>query len=93
MLDPTRLVFIDETAANTKMVRLSGRCPRGERLVCRVPHGHWKTITFVAALRRNRMTAPFAVDGAMSGKTFLAYAKRSKHEARDFAICPNTHRI
>ena len=76
MLDPTRLVFIDETAANTKMVRLSGRCPRGERLVCRVPHGHWKTITFVAALRRNRMTAPFAVDGAMSGKTFLAYVKR-----------------
>src|SRR6266581_357563 len=76
MLDPTRLVFLDETAANTKMVRLSGRCPRGERLVCRVPHGHWKTITFVAALRRNRMTAPFAVDGAMSGKTFLAYVKR-----------------
>ena len=76
MLDPTRLVFIDETAANTKMVRLSGRCPRGERLVCRVPHGHWKTITFVAALRRNRMTAPFAVDGAMSGKTFLVYVKR-----------------
>src|SRR5213596_1921597 len=76
MLDSTRLVFIDETAANTKMVRLSGRCPRGERLVCRVPHGHWKTITFVAALRRNRMTAPFAVDGAMSGKTFLAYVKR-----------------
>jgi hypothetical protein len=103
------------------MVRLSGRCPRGERLVCRVPHGHWKTITFVAALRRNGMTAPFVVDGAMSGKTFLAYvkrclapalkrrdivvmdrlprirflayAKRSKHEARDFAICPNTHRI
>src|SRR6202521_578745 len=76
MLDPTRLVFIDETAANTKMVRLSGRCPRGERLVCRVPHGHWKTITFVAALRRNGMTAPFAVDGAMSGRTFLAYVKR-----------------
>jgi transposase len=76
MLDPTRLVFIDETAANTKMVRLSGRCPRGKRLICRVPHGHWKTITFVAALRRNRMTAPFAVDGAMSGRTFLAYVKR-----------------
>src|SRR5665647_1963985 len=50
MLDSTRLVFIDETAANTKMVRLSGRCPRGERLVGRVPHGHWKTITS-AALR------------------------------------------
>src|ERR1019366_7433068 len=58
MLDSTRLVFIDETAANTKMVRLSGRCPRGERLVGRVPHGHWKTITFVAALRHNGITAP-----------------------------------
>src|SRR5499427_5634496 len=48
MLTSTRLVFIDETAANTKMVRLSGRCPRGERLIGRVPQGHWKTITFVA---------------------------------------------
>ena len=55
MFDPARLVFIDETAANTKMVRLYGRCPRGERLIDRVPQGHWKTITFVAALRRNGM--------------------------------------
>jgi len=76
MLDSTRLVFIDETAANTKMVRLSGRCPRGERLVGRVPHGHWKTITFVAALRRNGMTAPFTIDGAMKGKTFLTYVQK-----------------
>src|SRR2546427_3132351 len=52
MLNSTRLVFIDETAANTKMVRLSGRCPRGERLVGCVPQGHWKTLTFVAGLRR-----------------------------------------
>src|SRR5262249_43130809 len=58
MFDPARLVFVDETAANTKMVRLSGRCPRGERLIGRVPQGHWKTITFVAALRRNGMRAP-----------------------------------
>ena len=48
MFDPARLVFVDETAANTKMVRLSGRCPRGERLIGRVPQGHWKTITLVA---------------------------------------------
>ena len=48
MFDPARLVFIDETAANTKMVRLGGRCRRGERLIDRVPQGHWKTITFVA---------------------------------------------
>jgi transposase len=75
MLDSKRLVFIDETAANTKMARLSGRCPRGERLVGRVPHGHWKTITFVGALRRTGMTAPLVIDGAMSGMTFLAYVK------------------
>ena len=62
MLDSTRLVFIDETAANTKMARLNGRCPRGERLIGRVPHGHWKTITFVGALRRRGMTAPFVTE-------------------------------
>lgn len=75
MLDSTRLVFIDETAANTKMARLSGRCHRGERLIGRVPHGHWKTITFVGALRRHGMIAPFVTDGPMNGKTFLAYVK------------------
>ena len=76
MFDPARLVFIDETSANTKMARLHGRCARGERLVGRVPHGHWKTITFVGALRRNGMTAPFVVDGAMTGETFLAYIEQ-----------------
>jgi transposase len=75
-LDSTRLVFIDETAANTKMARLSGRCPRGERLVGRVPHGHWKTITFVAALRHDRITAPFVLHGSMNGETFLAYVEQ-----------------
>ena len=77
MLNSTRLVFIDETAANTKMVRLSGRCPRGERLVGCVPQGHWKTLTFVAGLRRNGMTAPCVIDGSMNGKTFLAYVEQS----------------
>ena len=76
LFDPAHLVFIDETAANTKMVRLSGRCPRGERLIGRVPHGHWKTITFVAALRRNGMRAPCTVDGSMNGAKFLAYVKQ-----------------
>src|SRR5262245_27533904 len=70
MFDPAHLVFVDETAANTKMVRLSGRCPRGERLIGRVPQGHWKTITFVAALRRNGMRAPCTVDGSMNGAKF-----------------------
>src|SRR5499426_2907219 len=76
MFDPARLVFIDETAANTKMVRLYGRCPRCERLIDRVPQGHWKTITFVAALRRNGMRAPCTVDGSMNGAKFLAYVKQ-----------------
>jgi len=76
MFDPARLVFVDETAANTKMVRLSGRCPRGERLIGRVPQGHWKTITFVAALRRNGMRASCTVDGSMSGSKFLAYVQQ-----------------
>lgn len=76
MFDPARLVFIDETSANTKMVRLSGRCRRGERLVDHVPQGHWKTITFVAALRRTGMRAPHTIDGAMTGKKFVAYVER-----------------
>jgi transposase len=76
MLDPARLVFIDETAVSTNMVRLRGRCPRGVELIGRVPHGHWKTITFVAALRHNKMVAPMVVDGSMTGEVFLAYVKQ-----------------
>jgi hypothetical protein len=58
------------------MVRLYGRCARGERLVGHVPQGHWKTITFVAALRRHGMTAPQTIDGSMTGKKFLAYVEQ-----------------
>jgi hypothetical protein len=76
MFDPARLVFIDETSANTKMVRLYGRCARGERLVGHVPQGHWKTITLVAALRRHGMRAAQTIDGAMTGTRFLAYVER-----------------
>ena len=75
MFDPTHLVFLDETAANTKMMRVGGRCLRGERLIGQVPHGHWKTITFVGALRCEGMTAPYVIDGAMKGKTFLDYVE------------------
>ena len=60
----------------TKMVRHSGRSPRGERLVASVPHGHWKTLTFIAALRVNGLTAPYVIDGAMDGPTFLAYVEQ-----------------
>ena len=59
MFDAARLVFIDETSANTKMMRLHGRCVRGERLVDHVPQGHWKTITFVAALRHMQIPVDF----------------------------------
>jgi transposase len=76
MFDPARLVFIDETSTNTTMVRLYGRCPRSERLVGFAPHGHWKTITFVAGLRLRGMTAPFVLEGAMNGQIFLAYVKQ-----------------
>ena len=69
-------MFIDETAVTTKMVRHYGRSPRGERLVASVPHGHWKTLTFVAALRFKGMTAPYVIDGAMDGPTFMAYVEQ-----------------
>src|SRR5271165_5105858 len=76
MFDPARLVFIDETSTNTTMVRLRGRCPRGMRLIDHVPHGHWKTITFVAGLRRRGMVAPLVLDGPMNAPAFFAYLER-----------------
>jgi len=76
MFDPARLVFIDETWTNTGMVRLRGRCPRGERLIGYAPHGHWKTLTFVAGLRHRAMVAPFVLEGAMNGPMFLVYVKQ-----------------
>ena len=76
MFDPARLVFIDETSTNTAMVRLRGRCPRGIRLTDHVPHGHWKTITFIAGLRRRAMVAPFVLDGPMNATSFMAYLKQ-----------------
>jgi transposase len=76
LLDSTRLVFVDETGTNTAMTRLRGRCRTGERLIGRVPHGHWKTTTFVAGLRCDAVTAPFVVDGPMNGEIFLAYLEQ-----------------
>ena len=72
-LDPARLWFIDETWAATNMARRYGRSPKGERLVCPVPHGHWKTTTFVAAPGAGGMAAPMVIDGAMTGDLFEAY--------------------
>ena len=72
-LDPERLVFIDETWASTNMARRYGRAPRGQRLRMSVPHGHWKTTTFVGALRLTGMTAPMVLDGPINGLAFQAY--------------------
>ena len=72
-LDPDRLVFIDETWATTNMTRVRGRAPRGERLRAAIPHGHWKTTTFVAGLRNSGMIAPMVLDGPINGETFQAY--------------------
>ena len=66
-------MFIDETAATTKMARPYGRAPRGERLRAGVPHGHWNTTTFVGALRLSGMTAPMLLEGPMTQAWFLAY--------------------
>ena len=75
-LEPERLVFIDETGASTKKARRYGRALRGERCRASVPHGHWKTTTFVGALRLEGMTAPMILDGAMHGVAFLAYVEQ-----------------
>jgi transposase len=91
-LDPTRIVFIDETAANTKMARLYGRAPRGERCRAAVPHGHWKTTTFTAGLRYNGIAAPMVLDGPMNGEAFLAYVEQAlvpELRPRDIVIMDN----
>jgi len=74
--DSKRLVFIDETSVSTTITRLYGRAPQGERLVQKVLHGNWRTVTFIAALRHNRITAPFVLEGAMNGETFKTYVEQ-----------------
>jgi transposase len=76
-LDPSRLVFIDETWAKTNMTRLRGWAPRGFRLLAKVPQGRWRTLTFLAALRRDRIDAPCVIDGPINGETFLAYVEQA----------------
>ena len=75
-LDPARLVFLDETWVKTNMTRPRGRARRGERLLAKVPHGHWKTTTFLAALRCSGLTAPLVIDGGIDGPTFLAWVRQ-----------------
>jgi transposase len=70
------MVFIDETWVKTNMTRLHGWAPRGERLVDKIPHGHWKTATFLAALRNDRIVAPCLFDGPINGERFRAYVEQ-----------------
>jgi len=74
-LEPERLVFVDETATTTKMTRLRGRARKGERLKARAPFGHWKTQTFIAALRCDGLTAPWLIDCPMTRAIFEAYVE------------------
>jgi len=69
-------VFIDETWAKTNMTRRYGRCARGARLVAKVPHGHWRTLTFLAALRCDHIAAPCVIDGPINGTSFRAYVEQ-----------------
>jgi transposase len=71
-----RLIFLDETWFSTNMARLFGYAPRGERLIDFVPHGHWKTTTFVGGLTTRGFIAPMVLDGAMSGDAFTAYVEQ-----------------
>ena len=75
-LDPKKLVFIDETSISTSMARRFGRAPRGERCLATIPFGNWKTTTFVAGLRVDRIDAPMTIDGALDGEAFRAYVEQ-----------------
>jgi transposase len=74
-LEPHRLVFLDETATTTKMTRLRGRSPKGQRLFSKVPFGHWMTQTFIAGLRCDALTAPFVIDAPINRRIFETYVE------------------
>ena len=75
-LDPARLVFVDETWVKTNMTRTRGWCSRGHPYLAKVPHGHWKTLTFLAGLRHDRIVAPFVLDGPINGAAFTAWLEQ-----------------
>jgi transposase len=80
------------------MTRLYGRSPRGTRCQCAVPHGHWQSATFIAALRSDRLCAPLLIDGPMDGAMFLAYLREvlaPELSERDIVICDNlsSHKV
>ena len=75
-LDPDRFIFFDETWVKTNMTRPRGRSLKGTRLLAKVPHGHWKTTTFLAGLRTSGLVAPLVIDGAVNGDVFVAYVQQ-----------------
>jgi transposase len=75
-IDPGRLVFIDETWTRTDMAPLRGWAPCGQRLEAQVPHGRWTTTTFLAALRHDRLTAPWLIEGPIDRQSFTLYIER-----------------
>jgi hypothetical protein len=94
----TRLVFVDESGANTKMTRLYGRCPIGQRLEARQPQGHYQTTTLIAGVRLGGPCAPWLFEGAMDGEMFLAWVREGlvpTLHAHDVVILDNlaTHKV
>jgi hypothetical protein len=75
-INPVRLVFLDETWVKTNMAPLRGWCNHSKRLIAHVPHGHWKTVTFITALRTDRIDAPWVIDGPINGYAFRAYVEK-----------------
>jgi transposase len=75
-LDPSRLVFIDETWTKTNMTSLRGWAPRGQRLPAKAPQGRWKTLIFIAALGHDRVAAPWLIEGPINGQSFLLYVEK-----------------
>lgn len=75
-IEPEQLIFVDESGLSTKMARLRGWAPKGERCRAAVPHGHWKTITFVGGFTRQGFVAPMLLDGPMDGECFLAWIEQ-----------------
>ena len=92
------MVFIDETGLNTKLARHYGRCPLGQRCLSAIPHGHWQSSTFIAALRHDRIDAPFLIEGPVDAEVFTAYLEQvlcPQLRAGDTLILDNlsTHKI
>lgn len=95
---PTRLVFVDESGANTKMTRWYGRSPSGQRLVAAVPYGHYETSTLIAAICLQGPRAPWLFEGAMNGEMFLAWVRQGLAptlDENDLVIMDNlaTHKV